>query len=255
MKKILWIVLLLPGTLAGQDSICGNFNLTVNAFLHQNKDPVMNGQANKCIGFTTEAGWEGVRTDRIHYAIFALGLSRPKSDFEPVHFSVLADIEFRYEYLKRIRQTTLSGLFLGALASIHYRMGYYPLWDDSHPYWATSIGTGVSFRYDKQVRARTTWFTTFKMPLIALVSRPPIERQYKIDDPDIGNILKMNHKNMEFTSINRYADIMLKTGFRLNHSPKFSDEFYFLFNFLSLNTSYSKPYRDTRIGAGITFIL
>jgi hypothetical protein len=255
MKNIFLLFLLLPGHLIAQDSIYGNFVLSVNSFIFQNKEPVMNGQANQCIGFTMEAGWEGIRIDRIHHVVVDLGASRPKSDYEPVHFSVLANLEFRYEYLTRIRQTVLSQFFLGGMASIHYRMGYYPLWDDSHPYWATSFSAGVALRFENKFKDATNWFTSFNMPLIGLVSRPPLERQYKIDNPDISNILKMNHSEMGLATLNRYADLMLKTGFKLNYSTRYANEFYFLFNFLSLNTSYSKPYREIQIGAGITFIL
>jgi hypothetical protein len=255
MKKYLMLLFLVPVLLRGQDSINSNFRLSVNPSVFQNKEPVMNGQANTCVGFTAQAGWERINLKKTHYVGLTIGMARPKSDFEPVHFSLLAGIELRYQYLKMVYEKNSSRLHLGGLASIHYRLGYYPLWDDSHPYWATNISAGIALRYEKKFRERGIYFLSYEMPLIGLLSRPPLLRQYKIDDPEFGNLAGLMHQDMEVATVNRYIDLGLKTGFYLPYSGRFASEFYIFFNYLSLNTSYSKPYREIQTGLGITFIL
>lgn len=86
MKKYFILLLLVPVLVHGQDSVNNQFRLSVNPSIFQNKEPLMNGQANTCVGVTAQAGWERINLKRTHYLGLTIGMARPKSDFEPVHF-------------------------------------------------------------------------------------------------------------------------------------------------------------------------
>jgi hypothetical protein len=68
----------------------------------------------------------------------------------------------------------------GAWFGIHQLLGYFAAWDDAHLYWFSTVGLGPSVRFTADTLPRPVEIE-ISSPLVALVSRPPRRRFYKVD--------------------------------------------------------------------------
>ena len=90
--------------------------------------------------------------------------------------------EIAYSYARQVREDLHRGrLFLGGQAKWDVHHGYYESWDEEHIYWLGAYSLGPRLAWDMPQGDNTRLAAVLDVPLIALVSRPPLERLNKTD--------------------------------------------------------------------------
>jgi hypothetical protein len=163
-------------------------------------------------------------------------------------------LRWQYEYLRGVQEENAFRLLVGGMALSNYRLGYYPNWDDSHAYWASFMGAGLSTRAEKPLGEQRLLYAAFQLPLAGAMSRPPASRTYKIEDSSLGNLMAIMHRQFQFASLNRYFNPRLALGLALRYSPRFGGGVYYSLEYVRAATSYSAGYRQITQGAGLTLI-
>lgn len=91
-------------------------------------------------------------------------------------------IEIAYSYMRDARKDFHHGrLFFGGQVKWDVHHGYYESWDEEHIYWFGAYSLGPRFTWNRQRGNNTHFAAELDVPLIALVSRPPLERLNKAD--------------------------------------------------------------------------
>lgn len=103
---------------------------------------------------------------------------------------------------------------VGAWAGIHQLLGWYASWDDAHLYWFSTTGLGPSVRLTLDTLPRPVELE-LHAPVVALVSRPPRRRYYKVDNlVNLGFWLGRFADEPELTSVHELQAASLRATFR-----------------------------------------
>ena len=96
------------------------------------------------------------------------------------------------------------------------------------------------------------WYVEAQLPVAGYNNRPQSVRNYKMDDPSVGGIIKLAHKDLKFATFKKYFNPSFEFGIDLNSSLK---TLYYKVEYLYAEASYSKPYKQINhcIGAGVNF--
>jgi hypothetical protein len=86
-----------------------------------------------------------------------------------------------YKYLFPVAKGSALKYFAGPATALQYGTSLYFNWDESHFYYANYISAGVGNRIIWEL-SRYTLFYNLDIPIISIISRPVLIRQYKIDD-------------------------------------------------------------------------
>lgn len=87
-------------------------------------------------------------------------------------------------------------------------------WDDEHLYWLTAIELGPAVRYSRSVKPDQQIHFTLSLPVVALISRPPLYRYYKIDNlTKIGFLLTKPHEDLHFALLDTYQAAQISLGY------------------------------------------
>jgi hypothetical protein len=102
----------------------------------------------------------------------------------------------------------------GAWFGVHQLLGYYVAWDDAHLYWFTTVGLGPSVRFTADTLPRPVEIEV-SAPLVALVSRPPRRRLYKVDNlVSPGFLFGRFAHEPELTSVHRLQAASIRATWR-----------------------------------------
>lgn len=92
-------------------------------------------------------------------------------------------LQLGYARLRRVSWFAGSGAtFAGVALRGHMDLQYYVDWDEEHLYWFTAYDLAAAAQQEIQLRPRQRLELRIALPPIALVSRPPRRRYYKVDD-------------------------------------------------------------------------
>ncbi len=255
MRKLLLFLLLIPGFVAGQDSKEKAIVLSVMPFHFQNTEQIISPYRNTGPGVAIKAGVQDTHSENKQQELYLqLGYAKPASRFEPASYSLWLQLHVGYEYLQQVKNTGPWKMYAGVLAEADYRLAHYPNWDDSHAYWATFIGGGLSLRAEKQFTNNKLFYSILQWPLAGFISRPPSYRAYKIDDPSPGNLVKLVHQQLTFASLHRYLNPTVEAGLTFSSTAHFSTSFFYQFHYLHTSTAESKSYKELSQGVGIRCI-
>jgi len=248
------LLTLSSGAALPQNPHYGSFHLIVEPFLFQGKELLINGTVHSNLGYGFTADWKRISPENYQEAGLEFDWVRPKSQLEPAAVSAYANLNLHYALLFPFLNKRGWHLYAGGNLQGDLRPASYALWDDSHMYWTTFSGLGAQGIARKEMSERKVFFAGFSLPLVGIISRPPIYRENKMEDTSFGNLMKLNFQDPEFTYVLNFFNPDLKAGFELSISKKFSLAFFLHFEYLSANASYSEKYREVRKGLGIDFI-
>ena len=256
MKRAVVAVLLTYSLSAAfsQDPRFGSFHLSVEPFLFQAKELLINGTTHNNLGYGFTADWQRVSPDNYQEAGLEFDWVRPKSPLEPAAVSAYVGLNLHYALLFPVIDKKGWIFYCGGNVQGDFHPVYYPLWDDSHMYWTTFSGIGAQCLARKQMNERKVFFAGFSLPILGLISRPPIYRENKMEDTSFGNVVKLNFQDPEAAHPVNFFNPGIKAGFELFISEKFSLAFFLHFEYLTANTSYSEKYREMCKGLCIDFI-
>lgn len=125
-----------------------------------------------------------------------LKVSLMNTDYEEFPSSVNMLILGNYKYLFAIAQNENLIYYLGPVADLQYGTSGYFNWDDSHMYFANYLSGGIGNRIIYQTGSKSFAFN-LDFPVISIISRPELNRQYKIDKISFGGILSNLSSNPE----------------------------------------------------------
>jgi hypothetical protein len=253
MKLLLGFLLLAPSLLLAQQKRQKEVTLSLTPLYLQNREAIINSSKNTAFGVALDGSWLKRDTSRVQSFGAGLAVAKPKSAFEPAAYSTWLQVLLQYDYLRALKGGTAFRLLAGGMAQVNYRIGYYPNWDDSHVYWASFLGVGLSGRAEQQIGNRTLYLAC-SLPLVGTMSRPPASRSYKIENSAPGNLLRITHQHLRIAAPWHYFNPRLALGLTLWYSPRFSSSFFYHLESVRATTSYSTAYRQLTHGVGTTFI-
>jgi len=88
-------------------------------------------------------------------------------------------------------------LLIGPAVGISFAGAYFPNWDDSHTYWATTYSLGATSMALWRLENGTRLLGWLSFPLLSLYSRPDPVRQYKLDDISVGGFARDWNSNLQ----------------------------------------------------------
>lgn len=128
------------------------------------------------------------------YARLRIGLGYLKNRYD--HEALILIPEIRFSWLRKFAATPRLGEFSGGICiPLQVNDLYWGSWDDAHLYWLTAHSLGVSFQWQKKISTKNLALVRMEIPVINLVSRPPMYR-YTKQEP-------INHLSYFFTEPNR----------------------------------------------------
>lgn len=165
------------------------------------------------------------------------------SPWETSGFSANLQIQAGYFHLFPILKNQNWKIWAGPFGNLAYNTSFYPNWDESHLYWANQLQTGVSSRtvYRLQGQARIL-FWEFNLPVIGLLSRPNIERDYKIDDFSFRGILQSMHHKPKLIGLSHNFQVHSRIGYNFPITQKKQAQFGYHFDHIQVSTNYSNQF-------------
>ena len=111
-----------------------------------------------------------------------------------------------YRYLRSFLSNTFGGrIFLGSRLSWSLNNEFFYDWDEEHLYWLTTIELGPALRYSRSIKKERQIHLTFSLPVVAMISRPPLSRYNKIDElTKIGFLLGEPHEGLHLVTFDKY---------------------------------------------------
>ena len=95
-------------------------------------------------------------------------------------------------------------LYAGAFIRDNSDFGMYPFIDESHLYWITSISAGPVVSLERDVWDGGAARFTLRLPVAAMVSRPPEERLYNNDKDKIDYVFSKIYESMKFKTLDKH---------------------------------------------------
>jgi len=226
----------------------------------QDKEKLNLKQTGIQIGFA----WNKIRetlVSKTSHAGFGLtlGLSMDKSNLHTIqHFDLNMDISFLksrfesetgsyklhlsvgYSYLFRISDPgPNSRLYLGPHLNTDLLISYFENWDENHYYWLTNYDLGPFVRFEKTIPSGNEFQLEFKMPLIALVSRPSDRSLVTQSSSGIRDIMRSVTGSPRVSLPLKHFELYLKTAYSIGHFRKMQPAIYWQFDYLSDSRSLS----------------
>ncbi|WP_256003335.1 hypothetical protein [Pedobacter deserti] len=174
-------------------------------------------------------------------------LTLPKTAIENVRESYTGKLSLSYDRLYNIKEK----FFLGFSINADYRDGFYKAIDQSHLYWTSFLGGGLSGDFKQRVGNSANLTMHFNIPVFGLVSRPAIDRYYKVDDPSLGNLIKLNHSNYSFALANQYINPKLEVMYDFKVATGVAMGLFLRSQYLKTVPKNSGRYEEFQNGFGI----
>ena len=187
--------------LYNHNSLGGQFSFLFETLHFQNIETILNGKRNNGIGFNIQPQWQYKNLEESHSVNLSIGIAFASTSVKGDEGSYFPNLKLQYEYEHKISETNYGIWSIGMFAKADYRLAIYPTWDESHGYWADFMGVGFLSTFEKPMHGSKFIFTSLQLPIIGFNSRPEAIRNYKMDDPSIGGILKIVNKNFKFVTL------------------------------------------------------
>ena len=151
---------------------------------------------------------------------FGFDYSRTKTGYESLPAAVNIRLYYHDAYLFRINDGDDLKWYVGPGAKINYHVSYYPMWDDSHFYWANDLSFGGNTILSYQTKNGNVWTGSAALPVFSILSRQASVRDYKIDDLSFGGIMKSFHNNLTAGSLGTVFYLNMDIEYRYRISGK-----------------------------------
>jgi hypothetical protein len=162
------------------------------------------------------------RTDvRITFLEIGLKTSFINTDYEEFPSALSFRLHGNFGYLFPVYSNARFDVFLGSVSDLQFGTNMYFNWDESHLYYANYLSEGIGGRLIFR-KERNHFEFELDVPLLSLISRPEMDRQYKIDDISFGGIMKNLYSNPELVLPNHH--FFVRTGVEYKYQTGKSKE-------------------------------
>jgi hypothetical protein len=200
------------------------------------------------------AGYE-LRRDNYSDYLFSLGWSRVKTGYEDLSATANWDISFAWSYGFSVADNDHFQYWLGPVADLSYDFAFYPMWDDSHLYWANYISIGAKNIASLQFGDDKELFATLSLPLASVFSRPDARRLEKAEDLDLGEIMEKANSDWKAGTWNRAIPLRFTAEYRFPAFRNKMEAFTYSFSYIRLKGDNSDPYQRLSHQFGLKFFL
>jgi hypothetical protein len=200
----------------GSEVVRTDFGIAIGMSPYQLKDNVLNKVRHAGSGFSLALSHERIRESSRSRFELSLGFNQIGSRYESERETVALATLLNYRRVRAARQFSPHlNLFLGGIAGVDSRIGFFENWDESHIYWLTSYYLGPTGVLTYSRSGASTLSLEVSLPLLALVSRPPERSLYKELDPSFSGILSYLHEDLRLTSIHQHRalDVTVRYSF------------------------------------------
>lgn len=229
----------------GQDSkpYSKQNSFQLDAGLNQLKEKNLHPKAHSgaCFGLL----YSNLRTKR-YQKQFEIGVqfSRLKTKYESLAASMNIQLFANYAYLLNGITKNKFTYTLGPEIWLHYNLSFYPNWDESHLYWADYLGLGVRNKLKYQLNEKQALKLDISIPVASLISRPELDRMYKIDDISVGGILGSMHSNLEGKLWNYSFILKSRLEYLFQISERFTQAICYSFNYSRFRAKEGLPFQN-----------
>ncbi|MCH7411323.1 hypothetical protein MM239_18150 [Belliella sp. DSM 111904] len=171
------------------------------------------------------------------------GVSPLTTPWETSGFSANLEIQASYFQFIQILNTQNWKVWTGPFGRLTYNTSFYPNWDESHLYWANQMQTGLASRSVYKLQGQTrSLFWDFNLPVLGLLSRPNIERNYKINDFSFGGIVQVMHYQPQIIGLINNFQVHSRIGFIFPITQKKQAQVGYHLDHMQVFTKYSNQF-------------
>jgi hypothetical protein len=162
-------------------------------------------------------------------------------------------IHGQYKYLFTITQNENLVYHLGPLADLQYGTSAYFNWDESHLYFANCLSGGIGNRITYKTGNKSFDFN-IDFPIISIICRPELNRQYKIDNMSFGGIFSNLTSNLESAIPNK--NFFVKTSIEMKYlsARNKSRSVGYHFKYHYMKASIGNPYQNIEHAVSYKFM-
>lgn len=144
-----------------------------------------------------------------------------------------------YKYLLFAASRNKFTYSLGPILDIKYGTNALLNWDESHFYFANYLSGGISNRVDYRLNKGSLEFN-LDIPIVSIICRPKLNRQYKIDEISFIGIMKNLASNPEFALPDKHFSV--NSGIEWKYNSNGSVGYNFMYHFMQADAG--KPYQN-----------
>lgn len=156
-----------------------------------------------------------------------------------------------YIYMYRLgRGAAVGELWFGGALRYTMDWNYNFSWDQEHLYWLSTLDLGPTVSWQKLFFKKHELRASLEFPIVALASRPPQFRYYKIGRLDDARYhFQKANENMGFTSLHEYISIRLYVDYLYRAKPGL----YMGVRYQMGYRTHSEPLRYQRLSQALLF--
>lgn len=207
-------------------------------------------------GFIYGLSYTNLRTS-LHQKRFRFGIqfSRLKTKYESTNASMNIQLNIGYSYLFEMVAKNKFTFSFGPELVLHYNLSHYPNWDESHLYWSDHLVLGVQNKLKYQLNNDQQITLDFTLPFVSVISRPDLNRMYKIDDISLGGVIKSMHSNLEGSLCSQSLAITSRLEYHFKSSNRVSQAICYSFNYSKILVNEGAPFQNVQhlLGLKLSF--
>jgi hypothetical protein len=259
MKKLLFVLLFICTTSfsfgqSQNDSVYKEKYFQFLVGINQIKETNIHSKVQTGIGYGLGYGFTRINKNLSSFQTNFL-YSKVKTVFEDEPSSINIQFKLNYEYLFSIQKTNKYTFYSGIATGLNYAISHYPNWDDSHLYWANALDLKISNRFYYTFNNDNRLIVYLQLPILFLVSRPEVDRKYKVDDLYFAGLMTNFHGNAQLGSWNRNKGMSFNLEYKPKSNAKFKTSFLCQFNYTKLDTSKSNAFFTVQHSLGLKLYL
>lgn len=165
--------------------------------------------------------------------------------YEPFPSAAGIEISSAYKHLFTLLKNDEISFYIGSISDLKLGTNSYFNWDESHLYYANYISQGISNRISYFTNKNQFDFN-IDLPVISIISRPTLNRQFKIDDMTFLGVIKnlTSNPQLAFPNQNFYIKTGVEFFFSQNRIKNRSIAYNFKYQRVCANEG--KPYQTIK---------
>jgi hypothetical protein len=182
-----------------------------------------------------------------------LNISFMNTAYEEFPSSANILIYGNYKYLYAVAHNENLIYCLGPVFDLQYGTSAYFNWDESHLYFANYLSGGIGNRISYKIGDKSFDFN-LDIPIISIISRPELNRKYKIYNISFGGILRKLSSNLESALPNKnfYVQTGIEIKFPSPNNKKRSVGYNFKYHYMKANNG--NPYQNIKHSVSYKYI-
>jgi hypothetical protein len=185
----------------------------------------------------------------------SLGNSNLKAGPEVGLNSLSALLQINYNYFFNIQSNNRWDYYAGIGSKLNYNISFFENWDESHLYWANFLDLNFSQQLSLKTINGNSFTGTLTLPVFHFLSRPKVNREYKMDDFSLGGILKSFHNQPQFQFFSKSFYLEGAVEYKYNKKAGFYPYLSYNFGFYALETNYSNSKQSIHHRIGLKWEL